>query len=234
MISQSRRLILLVVFFSLNIINVATNVAYAQPDMGASKIQGAVTEIINVSGYTYAEVNTGSNKVWAAGPTTELKTGDTVAFLTKMPMKDFHSESMNRDFPLIYFISSFITDTDKQASHPKPLVQPKIQQMQDYLQGIAKVEGGNNIAEVHAEKDKLKGEIIQVRGKVTRFSAEILGKNWLHIQDGSSLDDLTITTDGTVDVGNVVIIKGKLELDKDFGHGYVFPLIVQNAKVTKE
>ncbi|MEO1899187.1 MAG: hypothetical protein ABGX68_05295, partial [Methylococcales bacterium] len=97
-----------------------------------------------------------------------------------------------------------------------------------------RVEDGNNIAEIHAEKAKLNGKIIRVRGQVTRFAEDVMGKNWLHIQDNSSFDDLTVTTDNTVAVGDVVVIEGELELDKDFDYGYVFSLIVQSAKVTKE
>ncbi len=61
-----------------------------------------------------------------------------------------------------------------------------------------------------------------------------MGKNWLHIQDSSGFEDITITTDKTVAVGDIVIVEGKLELDKDFSYGYIYPVILQDANVTKE
>lgn len=229
MFSLSIRLILFISCFSLGM----TSSAYAQA-LSANTAQGTVRDIINVKGYTYAEIDTGSEIFWTAGPTTALNRGDIVSFSTQMPMENFHSESMNRDFPLIYFISQFKLDTDIEASSTKPLPHPKTQQLKEYLKGVDKIDGGKNIAEIHLEKEALEGKPVHIRGQVTRFSADILGKNWLHIQDSSSLDDLTITTDNTAAVGDIVIIDGTLDLNKDFGHGYVFPLIVQNATVIKE
>ena len=103
MISRSNYLRLLMAFFAFGILNMsAINSAYAQQKVDSNKIQGKISDIINVTSYTYAEVDTGAAKVWAAGPTTALKIGDTVTFSTEMPMKDFYSESMERNFSLIY------------------------------------------------------------------------------------------------------------------------------------
>jgi thiol-disulfide isomerase/thioredoxin len=77
------------------------------------KISGKVTDVITAAGFTYAEVDTGKEKVWAAGPgITPLKKGDMVAFSTEMPMRNFHSKSLGRDFPVIYFIKRYITDKE--------------------------------------------------------------------------------------------------------------------------
>ena len=193
-------------------------------------IHGKVTDIIEAAGYTYAEVDTGEEKVWAATSTTPIKIGDMIAFTTEMPMRNFHSSSLNRDFPMIYFVNRFITDTAAPSantrSRPAPASRP--------VEGIGKVEGGNTIAEVYTDKQALAGKVIRVRGQVTKFTADILGKNWLHIRDSSTLDDLTVTTDATAAIDDVVVIEGKLALDKDFGYGYVYPLIVQDARVTNE
>lgn len=102
------------------------------------------------------------------------------------------------------------------------------------VKGINKVKGGKTIAEIHAQKQKLNGKTIRVRGQVTKFTAEVMGKNWFHIRDSSTLNDLTVTTDSTVAIDDVVIIKGKLQLDKDYGYDYVYPVILENAKITKE
>jgi len=67
-----------------------------------AKMQGKVTDVTNVPNYTYVEVDTGKKKVWVAGPTTPLKIGDKVVFSTRMPMKNFHSKAMKRDFSIVY------------------------------------------------------------------------------------------------------------------------------------
>ena len=235
MIRHFNYLTILIACFSIATLSMSTmNSTYAQQTTDSGKIQGKINDIIDVTGYTYVEVNTGSEKVWVAGPTTALKKGDTVAFSNAMPMQDFYSESLQRNFSLIYFIRRFITDTGEIVPVGKSSADAKVGQVRQSLKGIEPLEGGKSISQIHAEKDTLNGKTVRVRGKVTRFAAEIMGKNWLHIQDSSGLDDLTVTTDNTVAIGDIVIIEGKLELDKDYDYGYVYPVILQNAKVTKE
>jgi hypothetical protein len=161
-----------------------------------------------------------------------------ISFTTEMPMKNFHSNSLKRDFPIIYFANRFITDEAGQTSTSLDMALPhgniKPTPEAKPVEGIDKVKGGNTIAEIHADKQALNGKAIRVRGQVTKFTPNVMGKNWIHIKDSSTLDDLTITTSNTTAVDAVVIIEGKLALDKDFGYGYVYPLIVEDASVTKE
>ena len=204
----------------------------------SGKIYGKVTDVLEAAGYTYAEVDTGKDKVWAAATTTPLKVGDMVAFTTEMPMQNFHSSAMNRDFAMIYFVNRFITDDASQANAETAMASPhgaiKSTSITTAIQGINKVEGGNTIAEIHADKQKLNGKAIRVRGQVTKYNANIMGRNWLHIRDSSTLDELTITTANTAAINAIVVVEGKLTLDKDFGYGYVYPLIVEDASVKKE
>jgi predicted small lipoprotein YifL len=106
------------------------------------------------------------------------------------------------------------------------------------LAGIAKAEGGKTVAEVFAEKDALAGKAVTVRGKVVKVNAGIMGKNWLHVRDGSGADgtnDLTVTTIGALpEVGNTVVVTGPLTLNKDFGMGYAYDVIVEDAEVKVE
>jgi len=113
-----------------------TNTVYAaQKDIkevlqkNPRKIYGKVTNVITSAGFTYAEVDTGKEKVWAAGPVvTQLKTGDMIAFSTEMPMRNFHSKSLERDFSVIYFVNRYITDKET-STIPSPHVQSKKQQI---------------------------------------------------------------------------------------------------------
>mgnify|MGYP001822052641 CR=1 FL=1 len=199
---------------------------------------GTVTDVRNAMGYTYAEVDTGTDKVWVAGPSTGLETGDSISFPTSMPMRDFHSNSMNRDFDVLYFTNAFTTaggeplGTAGQVSTPG--MAPSTEETPAPAGKIDKAEDGQTIADVYANRDSFREKSIRVRGEVTKFNAGIMGTNWLHIRDGSTTDDLTVTTDSMVAVGDVVVVEGKLQLDKDFGYGYVYPLIVQDATVAKE
>lgn len=212
----------------------------AKTEMQATSktIHGTVTDVFVASVYTYAEVDTGEIKVWAAGPVTPLKVGDNISFSTRMPMKNFHSDTLKRDFSLLYFVDKFNTGKETSASNVSETSSPHSsivqKQAANPVKGIDKVEGGNTIDEIYTNKDSFKGKMIRVRGKVTKFNSNILGKNWLHIMDSSTHDDLTVTTDSKAAIGDVVVVQGKIELEKDYGYGYVYPVIMEDAMITKE
>jgi len=252
-------------------------------------VYGEITDVIAAAGYTYVEIDTGNGKVWAAGPETSLKVGDRTGFSTNMPMANFHSKSLNRDFPVIYFVNAYLSedgsakkfevkdlsgDTTPMAggmgnmgsmSHdmgdmagdmagmasmgdnmagtsdmgnmphdPSAMHGGQAAAEIPKLKDFAKVKGGYTIAEVHEQKKSLAGKTIHVRGQVIKYTANVMGNNWLHIADSSSKEDLTVVTSDTSAMGDVVVIEGKLELDQDFNFGYFYPVIVKDAKITKE
>lgn len=210
----------------------AQNAPVEAQQKGPEKLTGKVVEVIDVAGYTYAHVDTGKAKVWVAGPPTPMDKGDSISFSSQMPMYNFHSNATGRDFAMIYFINQYDIEGRKPT---KASVHSQLkQQAGEPVKGIDKIEGGYTIAEIYSDKSKLNGQTIRVRGKVSKFSADIMGKNWVHIRDSSTLDDLTVTTQDMVAVGDVVISEGKLELDKDYNYGYLYPVIMESAKVTKE
>lgn len=127
-------------------------------------------------------------------------------------------------------------DASEMASQPHPV--PSEATASVDLSGIAKAEGGQSIAEVFADRDQLDGQTVVVRGKVVKVNANIMGKNWLHVRDGSGEEgsnDLTVTTTGALPtVGDTVVVTGRLGLNKDFGMGYKYPVIIEDAEVTVE
>ncbi len=212
----------------------APQVAEAAPKPG--QIHGKVLDVIEAAGYTYVQVDTGSDKPWAAGPSTAFKKGDMIAFDGGMPMQNFHSKSLNRDFNLLYFVDAFITDSGTVA---KPRMPEPHNKLGDHAQaapvtGINKAKGGQSIADIYAEKETLANKPVKVRGKVVKFTAAVLGKNWIHIRDSSTGMDLTVTTKDTAKKDDIVLVQGKLGRNKDFGYGYVYDVIIEDAKVTIE
>ena len=102
------------------------------------------------------------------------------------------------------------------------------------VQKLAPPAGGLSIADVFAKKASLGGKSVTVRGTVVKFNGGIMDRNWMHIQDGSGTadaknNDLTLTTDAAVKVGDVVTMTGTVALDKDFGAGYAYDVIVEKA-----
>ena len=89
------------------------------------------------------------------------------------------------------------------------------------------------ISKLLSDKQSLSGKVIRVKGIVTKNNPQILGKNWVHIQDGSEFQggfDLTITTDKIVSLGDTITFEGKMILDKDFGYGYFYPVLMEDGK----
>ena len=102
---------------------------------------------------------------------------------------------------------------------------------------LAKEEGELTIGELFANPAKYTGQEFEIRGKVVKVNEQVMNKNWVHIQDGTSNDgkfDLTVTTQDNVKVGDEVTFKGKLTLEKDFGAGYYYDVIMEDASLAKE
>jgi hypothetical protein len=207
----------------------------------SGELSGAVVETMDSGGYTYVLVETPSGRVWAATRVFDVAVGDRVAFLPNMPMRGFRSTTLDRTFDLIYFAGS-IRKLGTGAGEERaalPAGHPPIggTEAASEITGIAKAEGGQTVEEIFQNKDELAGTEVLVRGKVVKYNASILGRNWLHIQDGSGgkgANDLTVTTSGPAKVGDTVLIRGTLSLERDFGAGYAYDVIVENATVTVE
>jgi len=216
---------------------VAPEPAASAPKAG---ISGKVVETMEASGYTYVLVDKGTEKVWVAGPKTDVKVGDEVYVPEGSPMAKFESKSLKRTFDQIIFSSAIIVGgADKAgapvqtpADHTKAATPASVD-----LKGITKATGGKNVAEIFAERKALNGKKVLVRGKVVKFMSGIMGKNWLHVKDGtgtSGSDDLVVTTSVAAKVGDKVLVNGKVSSDKDFGSGYRYDVIVEDAEVTVE
>ncbi len=230
-------------------------------------VKGTVAERLDAAGYTYLRLTTPEGDVWAAVPQTTTAVGTDVAIANPMPMNGFESKTLNRKFDKIYFGTlggdaggaapaagmgagsgaSQPTGAGSMPSAPGitgseivhgPTATPPADMGPIK---VAKAEGpdGHLITEVFAQKAAMKDKTVAVRGKVVKFSAGVMGSNWVHVRDGSGTDaakdnDLTFTTQDNVAVGDTVLAKGTAHLDKDFGAGYFYSIIVEQATVTRE
>jgi hypothetical protein len=101
---------------------------------------------------------------------------------------------------------------------------------------IEKSEGITTIADLYKDLKKFSGTTIRVKGKVTKVNPNIMNKNWIHLQDGTEFEgqfDLTLTTDQQFEVGSVVTVEGKIALDKDFGYGYSYKVLLEDSKIVQ-
>jgi hypothetical protein len=202
---------------------------------------GKVLETIDSGGYTYVQVDMGSEKIWAAAPQFDVHVGDSVMVPDGLPMTNYQSKTLNRTFDQVYFVpyvavagaerSPGASTSDE--SHVKPAAEtPALD-----FSGLEKPSGGKSVAELFGEKASLGGTEILVRGKVVKYTAGIMGKNWIHLQDGTGdegTNDVTITTQSSVEVGDTVLVRGTATTNKDFGFGYRYELIIEDATITVE
>jgi hypothetical protein len=101
---------------------------------------------------------------------------------------------------------------------------------------IESVQGGITIATLFSDKKNYSGKTVKIRGKVTKVNPSIMGKNWIHLQDGTEFEglfDLTITSDFVPGVGSTITVEGKIALDKDFGYGYTYPVLMEEGKLVQ-
>jgi hypothetical protein len=209
-------------------------------------LTGTVIETVNAAGYTYVHFDTGKEKVWAAAPECVVAVGETVTISNPMPMRDYHSKTLDRTFELVYFVGGVELEGAQRRPAAAPSGKPSWVQggrggaakgVEVDLSGIERAAGGKTVEELYAGKADLAGQEIVVRGRVVKFMAGIMGKNWLHLRDGTGepgSDDLTVTTDAMVETGSTVLARGKITTDKDFGAGYRYELIIEDAEITVE
>ena len=206
------------------------------------ELRGTVLETRQASAYTYVRLDTGGDSVWAAVPTTTVNVGDIVNLHQAVPMADFYSPTFHEVFESLYLATSLrvIGDAEDAAAlslreHCGSQAEPgaKID-----VSGIEPAEGGKTVQEIWSRRQELAGSVVRVRGRVVKCTSGVMGRNWLHLRDGSGAqgegDELTITTDAVATVGSLVLVSGTVAVDKDFGYGYRYDLLIEGASVSVE
>lgn len=206
-------------------------------------------EKINTTNYTYLLVNENGAEIWLAFPLAEIKIGETYYYANEMLMNNFESKELQRTFEKVYFISGVsLEPPSKQVAanphhmNPQPIAESNphtgnaVIKTQKEEVKIEQAKTGISIKELYAKKETYAGKKVTLKGKVIKFSAEIMGKNWIHLQDGTDFKgtfDLTVTTQETLKIGDVITVEGTIVLNKDFGSGYHYDVLMEDAVVKK-
>jgi hypothetical protein len=101
---------------------------------------------------------------------------------------------------------------------------------------VTRVEGGLTVAEIFRDAASLRDRKVLLRARVMKATANVLGKTWLHVQDGTgdpgaSTHDLVVTTTALPVVGSEVVLEGTVVTDKDLGSGYRYAVLLENATI---
>ena len=216
------------------------------------QVTGTVLETMDAGPYTYIRLKTSSEEIWAAVNEVKLKPGSEITIGNAMWMEKFESKTLNRKFDRILFGSLASGETTAlPAGHPPPGHPPPGHPMtatadtplpvgspSDAPVEKATGENSHTVAEIYASKATLKGKEVVVRGRVVKYNREIMGRNWIHLRDGSGSadkqdNDITVTTTATAAKGDIITIRGRVALDKDFTAGYAYPVIIEEARIVK-
>lgn len=205
---------------------------------GGVVVKGVVLEIKEVESYTYLRLKTGEGERWAAVARAPVSKGAAVTIENVMIMSNFESKALKQTFPTIIFgnLAGAAAGSPSQGNG-----------MATGHSGMAKAADGGDtvvpratganartVAEIMTKGAELKDQPILVRGKVVKYNPAILGKNWIHLRDGSgstaeNTNDILVTTTQPARTGDILTVKGIVRTNKDFGSGYAYKVLIEDA-----
>lgn len=209
--------------------------------------KGKVTFAQVAGGYTYLKIREGGKEVWLAALPMKVSVGDDIEYSGGDVMTNFQSKAMNKTFESIRFVSRIhvVGKDEPQASAPSAAI-PKddvhkgVKPSKDVAEPrpgeIPRAKDGKTIAELFSEKDTLKGNKVSVRAKVMKVSRNILGKNWVTLDDGTGKapdDRMVAATSESPTVGDIVTTSGILKTNVVLGAGYQYKVLLEDARFSK-
>ncbi len=207
-----------------------------------ASFKGKILEFKDVENYTYLLLKTKDGETWAAVARTPVKNGADVTIENAMVMNNFESKSLKKTFDKIVFgtlgvagASAAGAGGDMAAAHSGVA---KTADVRDVKVPKASGPDARTVAEIVTKRAELKDKTILVRGKVVKYTPEVLGKNWIHLRDGSgsasdNTDDVLVTTKDQARIGDVVVVKGVVHTDRDLGSGYSYKVLIEEATLQK-
>ncbi|MEZ2416073.1 hypothetical protein ACA086_14005 [Muriicola sp. E247] len=207
------------------------------PDVSREMHEVIVKEVIPGNKYVYVLVEEDGRSFWISSGKQQLKKGETYYYNEAILKTQFESKEHNRVFDTLYLVTSLIPEEHGKGVHglssgkvgdkQLEIVKKSIVEEQDSTAVFA---GRIRIADLVTDPEKYAGKKIELEGICTKVNMGIMGRNWVHLQDGSKDDyDLVITSTETVDPGTEITIQGIVQLNVDFGSGYTYPILVENG-----
>lgn len=189
--------------------------------------EGKVVDVIHGGGYTYLQIDDTKKQYWVAVEGIKIEKGTEVRFTEELRAKNFESKALNRKFDEVVFASNLQHRTNVPEKGNLELISEQVKE------SPYKQKDTMSIKEAWEKRASLKDKTIAIRGKVVKASPNIIGRNWIHIQDGtgegSEVGRIVFTSKELPKVGDIVTASGVVSVEKDFGSGYFYKIIVENA-----
>ena len=195
-----------------------------------------IEEVLQTSSYTYLLAEENGASQWLATLKLDASVGDTFYYKGGLDMVDFNSKELDKTFESVLFLEGLYTSEAMLLGEKDMTGSPNITNSATTTISsiIEPADGGISIAELMANKSSYGDKKVKLRGKVVKYNAGIMNKNWIHLQDGTSdgeENDIVITTDVSASVGDIITIEGIITLDKDFGAGYFYNIIMEEGVI---
>ncbi|MBK8562351.1 MAG: SH3-like domain-containing protein [Saprospiraceae bacterium] len=206
------------------------NTAPGQPNLDVAEHKIVAEEVMNTDKYTYVRAKENGQEIWVATSKQEVKLGNTYVFKGGLLKHNFESKEFNRNFETLYLVSDFRAEGTASSVAANPHGNVQGGSTVEAPTNVVAAAGTIKIADLVANLAKYKGKTVKVTGKVMKVNNMIMGRNWVHLQDGSGKNlDLTLTTTELAKLGETITMEGVLAVDKDFGAGYKYEYIVEGA-----
>lgn len=200
------------------------------------RLKGEVLEVQQVASYTYLRLKTSDAEAWVAVASAAVETGATVSIENAELMDNFESKALNRTFAQIYFGSLVAAPATAAAQVATAHVGVAHQTDHGDDAAVPKASGplAHTVAEIINQSAALKDQPVLLQARVVKYNAAVMGKNWIHVRDGSgaaadATNDLLITTQEQATVGDVIVFQGIVRKDRDFGSGYTYKVLIEDA-----
>lgn len=206
---------------------IKTEKASTKTDLNTHKVIAKNFE--NAGMYTYVEVSENNEDYWVAIPKGKIEIGQAYFYKGGMKMVNFKSTELNKTFDEVWFLQDLYKDNPSKKS-----VDHSQNKTKEVFKIIQQPENGTSIEKLLSDPESFENKTIVTKGQVIKVNKNILDRNWVHIKDGTTFKDktqITITTADSVNIGDVVTFKGNVTLEKDFGYGYVYPVLIENGKL---
>lgn len=213
-----------------------SNTSNVDDQSGIQKI--IVEEVLQTSQYTYILTKQDNQDLWLAISKMNMEIGSIYYYQDGLLMSNFKSQELDRTFDKIIFVDELFSTppTAKVESNSTDLIHSGSVSSEKNNISVAVADGGISIADLYSKKNTYSGKVVKISGKVVKYNPEIMERNWIHLQDGTDFEgqfDLTVTSNVNVSIGSIVTFEGLITLDKDFGYGYFYDVIMEDGKMVK-
>lgn len=202
--------------------------------IGAADVHQVIAnEILQTDRYTYLNVTEAGKKFWIATSKTDAVKGQTYLYRGGLMKTNFESIEFKRTFDTIYLVSNIIDASAHPGGNISGAMPSSVTSEKSASSAPIHVKDAVKLSDLMTKKAKYDGQIITIAGECVKVNNGIMGRNWVHIHDGSQQNgkaiDLTVTTNQNIPIGSKVALKGKIALNKDFGAGYRYDIIMEDA-----